>query len=163
MLNVILIILLLFLVQYIIRLWYVISISLVPERNPFYINLNQKKMAIAKKLIGFIFTAVAGLLGYQESPEMFASLATVIAVTFALTEIAKNYIQNVQVIQLISWALGIIISLAAWWVELGMFAELTWYFAATAGFLTALVTNGIADSEWIQSLWILIKSAFNKK
>ena len=110
-----------------------------------------------KQVVGFLFSLLATAVGFDESPEMVASFGSVLLAVYAGTALFKLVVNHSTLTQVVSWVLGLLISLAAWYLDLGMFAEMTWYFALITGFGVALVANGIKDSEWIESLLKLIK------
>lgn len=114
-----------------------------------------------KKLIGFLFTAIALVLGYPEASEMTVSFLAVVIAVAAITELWKQ--AEIGYTQLFSWGVGIVFSFAAWYAELGIFAAMQWYFALVTGFLVALATNGIADTGMITAIWEYLRGLFVKK
>jgi hypothetical protein len=104
-----------------------------------------------KKIIGFLLTILAGFMGYPESSEIMVSFGSVLLTVYFLVNFAKRYIGK-DYIQIFSWAIGIILSLAGWYVELGIFAGVTSMTAAAIGFGISLVANGIYDSEFIEAI-----------
>jgi len=114
-----------------------------------------------KKIIGFLLTALAGALGLNESVEMFLSIGVIFAVVYGLTNLLKPYLKDFA--QIFSWAAGILLCMAGWWLELGIMAEMTWWFALITGFLITLGANGVFDNGWIESVWNILKQLFTRK
>ena len=114
-----------------------------------------------KQILGFLLSALAGFLGYQESVEMFVSFGAVLLATYAITNLIKNLLPAAP--QVVAWAIGIILSVLGWFLELGIFVDMTWYFAIATGFLISLAANGIYNSEWLETAWNLLKQIFGKK
>ena len=113
-------------------------------------------MVVIKRIIALLFTALASLLGFSESPEMTANFVVLISVIVAFTEITKEYLGK-DLIQIVSWVFGSVFSIAAWYIDAGIFAGMTWYFALVTGFLASLAANGIADTKIIEAIWRYIK------
>ena len=113
---------------------------------------------IIKKILGFLLTALAGFLGYQESVEMFLSFGAVLIAVYAITNLIKDTFPAAP--QVLSWVVGIVLSMLGWFLELGIFFEMTWYFALVTGFFISLAANGIYDSGWIETAWQLLKQLF---
>jgi hypothetical protein len=113
-----------------------------------------------KQVVGFLFSLLAGAVGFDSEPEMVASFGSVLLAVYAGTALFKLAVNHSTLTQVVSWLLGLLISIAAWYLQLGMFAEMTWYFALITGFIISLAANGIKDAEWLESFWKLIKDLF---
>lgn len=118
-------------------------------------------MKVLKQILGFLLTALAGFLGYQESVEMFVSFGAIAVAVYAITELVKGYMPGAA--QILSWTIGILFAVLGWYLELGVFMDMTWWFAGITGFLVSLAVNGVYDSEWIEGLWNLLKQLFEPK
>jgi len=118
-------------------------------------------MKALKQILGFLLTALAGFLGYQESAEMFVSFGVIVVAVYAITELVKGFIPGAA--QVLSWVIGIAFAMLGWFLELGIFVEMPWWFSGITGFLIALVVNGIYDSGWIEAFWNLLKQMFVPK
>ena len=113
-----------------------------------------------KKIIGFLLTALASALGYAESAELFLSIGAVFAAVYLITNLVKQYIPGAA--QILSWVVGVAFAMLGWWMQLGIFLDMTWWFAAITGFLVSLSANGIFDNGWIETLWTLLKQILVK-
>jgi hypothetical protein len=114
-----------------------------------------------KQILGFLLTALAGFLGYQESAEMFVSFGAIVVAVYVITDLIKNYIPAAA--QVLSWVIGVVFALLGWYLELGLFVEMTWWLAGITGFMVSLAVNGVYDSGWIEAAWNLIKQMFGVK
>jgi hypothetical protein len=113
-----------------------------------------------KKIIGFLMTALAGALGYAESVEMFLTIGAVFAAVYAITNLVKEHIPGAA--QVLSWVLGIAFSMLGWYLDIGIFTDMTWWFAAITGFIVSLSANGVFDNGWLETAWLLLKQALNQ-
>jgi hypothetical protein len=111
-----------------------------------------------KEIIGFILTALAAAIGYETAPDMLASFGSVLAAVYICTNLFRKFYGKTKFIQVISWVFGIIISLAAWYAGLGLFAEMSIYAAGATGLAVSLAANGVKDSAWIETVWKKIVS-----
>jgi len=114
-----------------------------------------------KKIIGFLFTALAGWLGFESSPEMTTNFTVVVGVVYAITNLSKMYF-SVKVVQILSWVIGIAFGFLAYLLGYGIFAE-NLYLALVTGFLASLAANGVYDSQWIEAILNVIKNFFKPK
>jgi hypothetical protein len=116
------------------------------------------------RVLMLVLLTVSSVLGYQESSLMFTTFGALVAATYGLTELYKT-IKNLPkfLIQVGSWALGILLALSGWQLDLGFLAELLWYESALYGFGASLVANSVFDSETVQFLITFISSLFKKK
>jgi len=92
---------------------------------------------------------------------IFASISALVAAIPVVVEIIKKLIPSMPswAIQLISWIVGIGITMFGWWMHLGFLDNLPWYLALAYGFGVSLAANGIADTGLVQ--WIV--GMFGKK
>lgn len=95
-----------------------------------------------------VVQAVADVSAVVDPSVIFASLAALVAAIMAITQWLKKHIETEGVLtKLLSWFVAVAVSLLGWLGQLGLFAELEWYwvllYAATAG----LVSNAIIDLE----------------
>ena len=114
-----------------------------------------------KQIFGFLLTALAGFLGYQESVEMFLSFGAVLIAVYAVTNLLKDVLPAAP--QFVSWLIGIALSMLGWFLGLGIFADMVWYLALGTGFIVSLAANGVYDSEWLETAWELLMKLFGKK
>ena len=84
----------------------------------------------------------------------FGTFAAMVAIIPFVTEIFKK-IPNLPglVIQILSWVIGVVLSLIGWKFNIGFLAGLTWYIALLYGIAAGLVANGVFDTGIIN--WIL--------
>lgn len=119
----------------------------------------ENEVNLFKQIVGLLFTLVASAAGVTAYPELFASFGTILGTTYLLVNIAKPYLGN-TVIQVFSWVIGILLSLGAWFLELGIFVDTSWIFATVTGFVISLAANGIYDAAFLESAWKLFKKLF---
>jgi hypothetical protein len=117
-------------------------------------------MKTLKQFITFLITALATYMGYEQAGDMVTNFAVMIAAVYALTELLKGAVSNNNLVQVFSWAVGILLSALGYWLELGMFAEFNLVFSLITGLGVSLVTNGIYDAEFIQGFWNFLKGLF---
>lgn len=55
--------------------------------------------------------------------------------------------------QIVSWCVGIVAAMLLWWLDAGFVADATWYIALCYGFGASLVSNGVADTGFVQ--WLI--------
>ncbi len=90
---------------------------------------------------------------YSDTFTTFASLVGVIPI---VVEFVKNLLKfNTPdtpgwVKQLISWIIGIAITMFGWYFKLGFLNGLDWYYALMWGIGASLAANGVADTKIIQ-------------
>lgn len=75
--------------------------------------------------------------------QYFGTLPAFVAVVLVLVQFVKG-ITGLKdfAVQAISWLVGSIVALAAWYFDLGIFAEVTWYQAVITGVIATLSANG---------------------
>lgn len=78
-----------------------------------------------------------------------------------LVEVIKKYAANLKGVplQIVSWGIGMVITIILWAFHIGFVADVTWYVAVMYGIGATLVANGLADTKLIQSIIAL----FSKK
>ena len=112
-----------------------------------------------REILGFLLTALAAYIGYESGAELFLTIGAVFGTVYVLTDLLKQYVPAHA--QLLSWGIGMAAAMAAWWMGLGIFADMTWWFSLGTGFIVSLGANGIYDSQWLESLWRLIREVIN--
>ena len=117
----------------------------------------KKEGSRIKQIVAFLFTALAGLLGHAEAPELFVSFGSVLGAVYVITNLLKRFVHRPW-IQVASWLVGILISLAGWYLQLGVFEDMTWMFALVTGFMVSLAANGIYDTQLLEAAWRKITS-----
>jgi hypothetical protein len=76
------------------------------------------------------------------SLEMFGSMTALAAGIVALTAFIKTTFNTSGIVtDIVSWVLGPILAIIAWYFNLGMFADLLWYMALLYGVLSAFYAN----------------------
>lgn len=95
----------------------------------------------------------------------FASLvAGVILVTEALKRALDTYKHTPDIlIQIMSWLVGILLTMFGWLMNLGFLSSMLWYQALLYGFGASLAANGVADTKLVQKIIDIIISLFRKK
>lgn len=92
----------------------------------------------------------------------FASLGAFIGGVLFIVEFLKKILGKSQstpnwAVQFMSWIVGLFLAVIAWYLDLGIFAGITWGLALLYGLGASLVANGIADTKIIQSIFSLFK------
>lgn len=93
---------------------------------------------------------------------VFATFVALVASIPVVVEFLKKLFRVTSetpnwIVQLLSWGVGIVMTLFGWYFNLGFLESLTWYWAIIYGFGASLAANGVADTkiiEWIFSLFI---------
>lgn len=80
-----------------------------------------------------------------------------VATHFVLKIIKKDSATPNLVVQIISWSMGLVITMFGWALQLGFLAGLTWYWALLYGIGASLAANGVADTKIIQGFFALFK------
>lgn len=113
---------------------------------------------------------VALLCAAQEAPsppqvnpvvEAFTTFAALVAVIPVVTEFLKK-ILSVKPgggiwTQVLSWATGILLTLAGWLLDLGFLSGLSVYLALLYGAGASLAANGVFDTQIITAIFGLFK------
>jgi len=90
----------------------------------------------------------------------FGSFAALCAVIPFLVEIIKSAVTLSGLAkQIVSWALGLVISMALWYFNFGFVAGVSWWLAAIYGVGAGLVSNGIFDTGMITKI---VEALFGK-
>lgn len=89
---------------------------------------------------------------------VFLSLSAIVAVIPLIVEIVKGFFPSMEgiVTQIVSWVVGIGITMFGWWQHLGFLDGIEWYIALLYGLGSGLAANGIADTgliEWVIGLF----------
>ncbi len=89
---------------------------------------------------------------------VFLSLSAIVAVVPLIVEIVKGFFPGMEgiVTQIVSWVVGIGITMFGWWQHLGFLDGIAWYIALLYGLGSGLAANGIADTgliEWVIGLF----------
>ena len=89
---------------------------------------------------------------------VFLSLSAIVAVIPLIVEIVKGFFPSMSggVTQIVSWVVGIGITMFGWWQHLGFLDGIEWYIALLYGLGSGLAANGIADTgliEWVIGLF----------
>jgi hypothetical protein len=85
---------------------------------------------------------------------IFGSLAAIIAVVPVITEALKKAFKADFGAwpQIISWLVSIALCMLGYFLNLGMFEGVQWYYALAAGFGCGLASNGVFDIELVQKI-----------
>lgn len=63
----------------------------------------------------------------------------------------------------VSWAVAIIVSIAGWKFNIGLFEPLTWWVSLLYGFGVGLIANGIYSSETVQLILAFFGAQIKKE
>ena len=106
------------------------------------------------------FAAVTGDDGASvDYGSVFATFASLVAVIPFVTETLKGLFRITQPIvsQVISWLVGALLAMFAWWLGLGFLDGTLWWVALIYGLAASLAANGVFDTgliEWLVGLII---------
>lgn len=94
----------------------------------------------------------------QDYDTIFLSLSAIVAVIPLVVEIVKGFFPSMGGImtQIVSWVVGVGITMFGWWQNLGFLDGIEWYIALLYGLGSGLAANGIADTgliEWVIGLF----------
>lgn len=89
---------------------------------------------------------------------VFLSLSAIVAVIPLVVEIVKGFFPSMEgiVTQIVSWVVGVGITMFGWWQNLGFLDGIEWYIALLYGLGSGLAANGLADTgliEWVIGLF----------
>lgn len=83
----------------------------------------------------------------------FLSLVALVPLVTALAAFVNSKLTaNGTTKQIIAWILSIAVCFGAWFLKLGMFADLSWYITLAYGFAVGLAANGFFDIKIIQAV-----------
>lgn len=116
---------------------------------------NVKIMEKVKMVVGFLLAALAATVGFEDGTVMFMTLASMAGAVYAISEVIKLK-WTWGGVQLITWVVGIGLAFIGWWLQLGIFFEMLWYYVPVTGFAAALIANGIFDAGFIQAIWAIL-------
>lgn len=106
------------------------------------------------------FAAVTGDVGGSvDYGSVFATFASLVAAIPFVTEALKGLLRITSpvVSQIVSWLVGVLLAMFAWWLGLGFLDGSLWWVALIYGLAASLAANGIFDTgliEWLVSLII---------
>lgn len=94
----------------------------------------------------------------QDYDTVFLSLSAIVAVIPLVVEVVKGFFPSMKggMTQVLSWVVGIGITMFGWWQQLGFLDGIEWYIALLYGLGSGLAANGIADTgliEWVIGLF----------
>ena len=99
--------------------------------------------------------------GVSDIDWTFASFAALCAVVPFLVELIKSFVAMPSLAkQIVSWTLGLAISMVLWKLNIGFVAGVEWWLAAIYGVGAGLVSNGIFDTGIITKI---VEALFGKK
>lgn len=112
-------------------------------------------------LIPFPILAATTDTATTDFGSVFGSFTALVAAIPVIVEIVKKFLPDLKswATQLLSWIIGIGVTMFAWWMNLGFLSGLPWYLALAYGFGASLSANGIADTGLVK--WLI--SLFGKK
>lgn len=94
--------------------------------------------------------------GQIDIPQYFVSLSVFAPLVVIITEFIKANIK-IENNQLLSWIVSVLLSAVGWFLQLGMFAGVAWYWIFIYGLSSGLVANGIFDISIVQAILNLFK------
>lgn len=105
--------------------------------------------------------------GDTSSIDLSVSLATFSSAA-ALTLVITGWLKtNLKIegtyARYLSWGIAIVLSLAGWFLKIGMFEGIQWYLAVVYGFGIGLISNGIFTSDTIKTILSVIGAQLKSK
>lgn len=106
------------------------------------------------------FAAVTGDVGGSvDYGSVFATFASLVAAIPFVTEALKGLLRITSpvVSQIVSWLVGVLLAMFAWWLGLGFLDGAVWWVALIYGLAASLAANGVFDTgliEWLVGLII---------
>ena len=109
--------------------------------------------------IGTVTALAAPLIG--DTPSNFADYVATFAAMVAVIPVVVEFFRtklNMSglALQILSWAMGVVIAVAAYFLNMGIFAGILLWHALVIGAGAALAANGIANTGIIQTILNLI-------
>lgn len=108
-------------------------------------------------ILGFVSATFAqtGTVPEVDYSAMITTFADFVGGVVLLTEGIKALFPKMQGLatQIVSWCVGIVAAMLLWWLDAGFVADATWYIALCYGFGASLVSNGVADTGFVQ--WLI--------
>lgn len=106
------------------------------------------------------FAAVTGDVGGAvDYVSVFATFASLVAAIPFVTEALNGLLRITSPVarQIISWLVGALLAMFAWWLGLGFLDGALWWVALMYGLAASLAANGVFDTgliEWLVGLII---------
>lgn len=110
--------------------------------------------------VSVTFAAVTGDAGGSvDYGSIFATFASLVAAIPFVTEALKGLLRITSpvVSQIVSWLVGVLLAMFAWWLGLGFLDGAVWWVALIYGLAASLAANGVFDTgliEWLVGLII---------
>jgi len=118
--------------------------AIIVDSHPFVVDIPETDIAIPAKTLDGIFETFLALVAF---------------IPIAVQFLRKLIIPNAGGIgaQIFSWAIGIAITLAGWFFNLGFLSGLSIWLALLYGACACLAANGIFDTKIISGIFGLFK------
>lgn len=118
--------------------------------------------------IGFVsasFAQATGTAGEVDYNSVIGTFAGFVGGVVLLTEGIKALFPKMQGIatQVVSWCTGIVVIMLLWWLHAGFVSGVEWYIALLYGLGASLVSNGVADTGFVQWLISLLANKTGSK
>lgn len=112
----------------------------------------------------FLFPVLAfcqdGTGSFFDPAAFLGTLTALAASVAAVTEFLKSQLKTKGIIsQLLSWIVAIALSGLGWWLQIGMYVGVEWFWIFIYGLAGGLISNGIFDTAIVTA----IISIFKKK
>ena len=120
----------------------------------FMVALITPMMAMAETVASTVIEAPTGL----DFKVYFATLSGLVTAVILLTQVFKEFIGTIGIkTQYLSWFIAIVLSLAGYFLQLGIFYGMAWYWIPIYAASTGLIANGIATKDIVQAILNLFK------
>ncbi len=110
----------------------------------------------------FLFPVLAfcqdGTGSFFDPAAFLGTLTALAASVTAVTEFLKRQIQTKGFIaQILSWIVAIALSALGWWLQVGMYVGVEWFWIFIYGLAGGLVSNGIFDTGIVKAIINIFK------
>ncbi len=116
-------------------------------------------------LFGFFFISLSSLAYGQCSfipdGELTANFLSIPALA-AFVIVATSFVRNLSWLkkinpQYVSWGMSILLALIGWFLQIGIFVQLEWYYIFIYGLASGLIANGLYDWEVIKAVLSILE------
>lgn len=124
-----------------------------------------KKFIVLFSLFVAVATLPAMAAGFDmpvqfEIGKYFQDIGTMAAIVLPVTQFVLKFV-NTKYDQVLSWLVSLVLSAVAWYLKLGIFADVVWYWIVIYAAAAGLVANGIFDIPFIKTIISVIPKKKN--
>lgn len=120
----------------------------------FMVALITPMMAMAETVASTVVEAPASI----DINVYFATLSGLVTLVILLTQLFKEFISTSGIKTMyLSWFISLVISLAGYFLQLGVFIGMAWYWIPIYALSAGLIANGIASKQVVEAILNLFK------